>query len=166
MFISIVAAAGTGRHLAMLFAVCAVHELGHAAALSLSGGHLSGMTFFAAGIKMEQCRSDFLTLKREALVLLAGPAANIFLAAVLAASGETGMMMRYSLGAAVFNLMPYSALDGGSLVLLLCAYSHSSVTALRLIQLAMSAGLLIIVLSGHREALPAFVASLLYFAYK
>lgn len=118
-------------------AVCAVHEAGHTAALYLSGGSLSEVILSGFGIRMIPVRNQILSSGRSVLILLAGPAVNLavfFLDyCTTSCSGSFAML---SLCAGLFNLLPYSSLDGGAILeeLLGCRkYSAVILNALRLI---------------------------------
>ncbi|MDD6278222.1 MAG: hypothetical protein PUA81_00320 [Oscillospiraceae bacterium] len=165
MISALAAIFGTAETLKAIAAVCAVHELGHAMALYICGGRMRSITFFAAGIKMEPQSSKLLSLGEEALILLSGPMSNLFLSAVLGAYGCFGEVFMLSIGAAAFNLLPYSSLDGGSLIILLTAGSRKALCCMKTVQILISAALLTAVLEGCSEAAPVFVASVMYFVF-
>lgn len=52
----------------------------------------------------------------SAFVLLSGPAVNILLFAFLKAFGATGSFAMVNLAAGLYNLLPFSCLDGGALI--------------------------------------------------
>lgn len=101
------------------FTVCLVHEAGHAAAVCFAGGSLSEIIFCGMGIRMIPSRGRILPLKSELFILLAGPAVNLVLFVFLNAIDPGNMFALLNLCAAVFNLMPYKLLDGGSAINLL-----------------------------------------------
>lgn len=105
-----------GMTLFGFFTVCMLHEFGHGAALKLSGGAIESLTFHGMGIKMQSRRTQLLSAKREALVLIAGPAVNLIMFMILSALSADNEFAAINLAAAVFNLLPYSMLDGGSLL--------------------------------------------------
>ena len=103
-----------GRLIMSFYAVSLLHELGHIAALKLTGGELRSVELSFCGIKMSAAPAA--DLKNGAIVLLSGPAANIALYFVLRLCGYNGQTALLSLAAGIFNLLPYSFLDGGALI--------------------------------------------------
>ncbi len=108
-----------GGMIASFYSVCLLHELGHIAALRLTGGELRRVELSFFGMRM--VAAPAADIRRGALVLLSGPAANLALYAVLTVFGVCGMTARLSLAAGLFNLLPLSALDGGALLDMLAA---------------------------------------------
>lgn len=106
-----------GEMILGFYAVCLLHELGHIAALRATGGELRRVELSCFGIKMTAAPAR--DVKRGAAVLLSGPAANLLLFALLHALGCGGRIAALSLAAGVFNLLPFSFLDGGALIGLL-----------------------------------------------
>ena len=104
----------SGEMILSFYAVCLLHELGHIAALHLTGGELRRIELSFFGIKM--VAAPAADAGRGAIVLLSGPAANLLLYAVLTALGVGAGAARLSLAAGVFNLLPFSGLDGGALL--------------------------------------------------
>ncbi|MDO4864121.1 MAG: hypothetical protein Q4A05_08130 [Ruminococcus sp.] len=108
-----------GEMIASFYAVCLLHELGHIAALRLTGGELRRVELSFFGIRI--VAAPAADVGRGALVLLSGPAANLLLWAVLGGLGVGGRTAQLSLAAGVFNLLPLSSLDGGALFDMLAA---------------------------------------------
>ncbi|MCR4772324.1 MAG: hypothetical protein K5855_08465 [Oscillospiraceae bacterium] len=81
------------------------HEAGHLLAMLPTGGRPTGIRMEAFGMCI-----DF-DGRGSALAAAAGPAAGLLLAAL--ARGDTG---RASLALSLFNLLPYSKLDGGRML--------------------------------------------------
>lgn len=94
--------------------VCFVHEAGHAAALCLVGGRLHEIIFLGMGIKMIPEQYGFFSVKKDLIVLLAGPAVNLLVFVFLNMISPGNLFALLNLCAAVFNLLPYSSLDGGA----------------------------------------------------
>lgn len=89
-----------------------VHELAHFAVGTAFGGTFRRAEFSAVGIQLTLSYPRALSYRRELLVLLAGPAANLVL--WLAAScGQAYLLGGVSLVMGLFNLMPVGPLDGG-----------------------------------------------------
>ena len=122
-----------GKMIASFYAVCLLHELGHIAALRLTGGELRSVELSCFGIRMTAAPAA--NVKRGAAVLLSGPAANLLLYAVLMLTEKCPETASLSLAAGVFNLLPLSSLDGGALLDMLAEGSVRE----RQIQLCMKA---------------------------
>ena len=105
-------AAANGWHLTtVILGAAAVHELGHWAVLKVLGVRILGLRISALGAVLAVDRRG-LSYGKELAAVLAGPAANLLSAAVLARMGlETAAGGHMVLGA--FNLLPIRPLDGG-----------------------------------------------------
>ena len=90
---------------------CALHELGHLAVLSLLNVPVKRIRVTTVGAEI--CVQVGMSYWGELLVVLAGPAVNFLLAALLCRvpGGETLAGMNLVLGC--FNLLPVGRLDGG-----------------------------------------------------
>lgn len=147
------------------FTVCMIHEIGHCLAICLSGGKISSVTLYGTGIIMKPCRSGLFSLKKELFILLSGPAVNIMLYLILKNIGGFELFSLLNLGAAVFNLMPYSSLDGGAVLRLLGEsprYGKAALIFLAALQTALPVYLLIAALSDSTY-FPLFCISLFYY---
>lgn len=100
-----------------VFAAVLAHELGHLAALAALGAGVECLRFEFSGLCIVSgglCRCGDVCLCRgkrrlyTAAAALAGPAAGLVLAAM-----TTGQTRQVSLALSLFNLLPYSKLDGG-----------------------------------------------------
>lgn len=94
------------------YIACLIHEAGHIIAVRLTGGDVQQIDFSWTGIKMTA--SPPASLKAGLLVQLSGPAANLLTFLVLILAGNTGYLAIFSLAEGLFNLLPYSFLDGGA----------------------------------------------------
>lgn len=101
-------------------AACALHELGHVAAVSLLGGGVKELHLTAVGAELTLDRARLLSYGQEVLAVLAGPCASL-LTAVLAAAAGQFLLAGLSLGQGLFNLLPVLPLDGGRALLLLAS---------------------------------------------
>ncbi len=103
-------------------AVCAAaaHELGHWAAIVLSGGQVRRLRLCAIGAELVlECS---LSYGREFFCALAGPAVNVLLA-VCACRGTGERMLLFAglnFALALFNLLPLAPLDGGRALCCIC----------------------------------------------
>lgn len=103
-----------GGMILSFYAVCVLHELGHIAALRLTGRELRCVELSFFGIRITSAPAA--DIKRGAAVLLSGPAVNLLLYAFLRAADCCGRTAVLSLAAGLFNLLPLSSLDGGALL--------------------------------------------------
>ena len=96
------------------------HELAHYIALRLCGGSVGKIRLTAFGAEMYVENATRLSYGREILCAAAGPLCNAAFALVL--SLPAGENRLFSLGAgihaalAIFNLLPFSASDGGRIL--------------------------------------------------
>lgn len=104
-----------------------IHELAHAMSARAFGYHVTGVTLWAMGGYTTYRSSEEHSASREAAIALAGPAANLAIAAVawmtspLLPSGSIVGLILWALALAnlfigLFNLLPGSPLDGGAIV--------------------------------------------------
>ena len=108
---------GTG---ALSLAAILIHECGHLAVMALMRAPPRRVSFRAFGILLDTDRLRSLSYRQEALVLLAGPAANLLTAALaLLCGGKALWFAAVNLIIGLFHLLPFAALDGGSLLALL-----------------------------------------------
>lgn len=92
-----------------------LHEGGHIAALFLMGYPPKEVAVGVCGIRLIP-HAHPLETRRQAVVLLAGPAVNLLLAAVLWQAGCAPAAVAAHAVLGVFNLLPVEALDGGQVL--------------------------------------------------
>lgn len=105
---------GERLFLEILFA-CLLHELGHLTAMVCFHRRVQSVIFCGAGVTIQPA-GDYAAYWQDQIVLLAGPLANLCFGSILLAIRgicEIGML---HLGLGLFNLMPFSHLDGGSIL--------------------------------------------------
>jgi len=102
------------------FAVCMIHELGHGAAMLLTGAGIREIHLYAAGVQM-RTHSQLLSKSKEMLIVLSGPCMNFAVALLLGMQHGWCEISLLHLGMGLFNLLPYSVLDGGSAIACLSA---------------------------------------------
>ncbi len=95
-------------------AACALHELGHLAAIRALGGRVERMVLGAAGAEIRLRGSCALSYGGEILAAAAGPAVNLALAWLL--GGWFPVFAGMSLALGLFNLLPVYPLDGGRIL--------------------------------------------------
>ena len=108
----------TGGLLLWTGAACALHELGHYAAIRLWGGRVTALRITCVGAEMALSARRPLSRWGEVCSVLAGPAVNLLLAlgsARLAPAMGEGLFLfaGLNLALATFNLLPIARLDGG-----------------------------------------------------
>lgn len=101
---------GQGVVLRVLLA-CALHELGHWAAVRLLGGRVRSLRLTAIGAEMVLDSDRALSYGREAAAAFAGPAVNLLLACVSAQNGQY-LFAGVNLCLGLINLLPVRMLDG------------------------------------------------------
>lgn len=100
---------------AMAALCCALHELGHIAAMKALKIKIRGLTFYSGGVKL---KSEPLSLRNtlsEISVLAAGPFVNLLLGAAGFLFGNR-IFTGINISLLLFNLLPLSALDGGRIM--------------------------------------------------
>lgn len=113
----------SSSYIMTFYTVCAVHEAGHIIAAELLGVRIRSVELSGLGIVMHTDKSRLIPIRTSLMVLAAGPAVNLLIFAFMHISGRTGTFAVLNLAAALYNLLPFSALDGGAMIELLCTGS-------------------------------------------
>lgn len=135
---------------------CALHELGHIAAILFMGGRVRWLRLTAVGAELGLDERRPFSYGQEAAAALAGPAASL-LTAWLAAQSGLFLLAGLSLGQGLFNLLPLTPLDGGRCLLsILSAWAGEeradrvmSVVSAALTGLLVGAGLILVKQFGN-----------------
>ena len=96
------------------YIACISHEMGHIIALKITGGELKSIEFSCSGIKMTA--SPYTSIKSGIFVLMSGVAVNFILYTLMRLCGISGYMPLFNMAEGLFNLLPYSMLDGGAVL--------------------------------------------------
>lgn len=107
-----------------LFGIVLLHELGHLAMAMRFGWTIREVKLLPFGGVLEVEEAGTVPAREEALVAIAGPLQNVFLAAAAFAAGWAGWVddswadgfAATNATIALFNLLPILPLDGGKLV--------------------------------------------------
>ena len=105
---------GSARLLAALLTGAAIHEAGHLLTMRLLGCRLERLTLSACGAELVLENRVNLSFRRELLLSLSGPAANLLSALILTALDEMPLLLGANLLLCVVNLLPLRPLDGGT----------------------------------------------------
>lgn len=140
------------------YAVCIIHELGHLFAIAVTGGKIKSVVFSGTGVIITPEKNSGL------FVMLSGPFANlaVFIIFYIIGAGHTFCLL--NLGTALYNLLPYRQLDGGSALYFLIEGSSCELIIniiLNCIKVLFSVFLLGISLLYGREFVPLFLISLI-----
>lgn len=104
----------SGGMVPQVLAACALHELGHWAAIRLLGGRVARLKITCVGAEMVLSARFPLGPARELAAALAGPAVNLLCAGLWAGLGEGWYCFAgIHLALGLFNLLPVGPLDGG-----------------------------------------------------
>ncbi|MDE6833977.1 MAG: hypothetical protein K2J39_07025 [Ruminococcus sp.] len=146
----------------IFYAVCVIHELGHLFAISVTGGKIKSVVFSGTGVIITPERNS----RHELFIMLAGAGANLIAFTIMYISGIGGMFRLLNLCTAIYNLLPYRQLDGGSALSLLTdgtPYERTINMILIVIKIIFSVILLIAVFLYGLDFLPVFIMSVMLF---
>ena len=120
----------TQNVVALCLLACFFHEMGHIAAIYLSGNTVCGIDLTAVGAQMKTGTS--MSFVREGIVALAGPGVNIILALVFSFLPWGRAFSGINLVLGCLNLIPVFPLDGGRMMYALMTYLTSAPLAQRI----------------------------------
>lgn len=104
----------SGGMVPQVLAACALHELGHYAAIRLLGGRVTRLRITCVGAEMALSARFPMGPAGELAAALAGPAVNLLCAGLCAGLGEGWYCFAgIHLALGLFNLLPVGPLDGG-----------------------------------------------------
>lgn len=148
--------------LRLTFGVCLLHEIGHGIAMALTGAGIREIRFHATGVQM-RTNTVFMTKKREIFVILSGPCTNFAAALLLYKLGGWSDAVFLHLGMGAFNLLPFSVLDGGSMLACVFAGNTLFLRLQTILCILFSAGISLF-LAYHRIANPFLYLMCFYLA--
>ena len=93
---------------------CILHELGHILAAAFAGISVQRVSLTGTGIIMTAEKNSSVPTKYSLFVLLSGPAVNVFCAGIIFLAGGSSSFAAINLALCVYNLLPFSSLDGGA----------------------------------------------------
>ena len=96
---------------------CLLHEIGHLAAMFAFGCPPERLTLYAGGFRLTPSFDKLCSRTAEIVILSAGCAVNLLLAAISASVGAKDLALT-NLSLAAVNLLPFSSLDGGRILAL------------------------------------------------
>ncbi len=99
----------------LLLSACLIHEAAHFLTLAWVGCRPAFLRISAVGWKLSAERAALYPMQKQVLILLSGAAANL-LAALLCYFAQFPQAMAFHLSLGFFNLLPYRAADGGTLL--------------------------------------------------
>lgn len=127
--------------------------------MALFGHRIREIKLSGFGICITAEKTGTEPVHESLAVLLAGPAVNIVMYLLLAEKvPETAYL---SLGAGLYNMLPYSQLDGGAVIETLISgslHERGFRTALELLRIAITAASAVMVYIYGMEAVPALAA--------
>ncbi|MDE6678381.1 MAG: hypothetical protein K2K02_05005 [Ruminococcus sp.] len=147
------------------YAVCLIHETGHLFAIAVTGGKVKSVVFGGTGVIITPEKNS----RHELFIMLAGAGANLIVFFVMLFSGIDGSFRLLNLATAVYNLLPYRQLDGGSALCMLTdgtPYERTANTVLTTVKILFSVVLLVVTVIYSREFLPLFIVSVMLFVYE
>lgn len=146
-------------------AACLIHELGHIIAVYSHGGNIKKTLFTGFGIIITPNKHKLISLPYEIIILAAGPAANLIMYIFLKIIGcSSEYFLYFNLILGIFNLLPFSKLDGGCLIIKISELIKNSFNASHLLKiisfLIIAAIVLIFIFTRHFYSF--FIVILIY----
>lgn len=144
------------------YAVCIIHELGHLFAIAVTGGKVKSVVFSGTGVIITPEKNSH----HELFIMLAGAGANLIAFVVMYISGIGGMFRLLNICTAVYNLLPYRQLDGGTALCMLTDGTPNERTInniFTVIKILFSVILFVVTIFYSQEFLPLFIVSVMLF---
>ena len=93
---------------------CILHELGHILAAAVVGISVQKVSLKGTGIIMSAEKNSSVPAKNSLFVLLSGPLVNLVCAVIIHLTHGSSDFAAVNLALCVYNLLPFSFLDGGA----------------------------------------------------
>lgn len=154
--------------ISFFYAACILHEAGHILAALISKRKIASVDFMGSGICMKLKKNAASPVKQELFVLLSGPAVNILAYAIFGYMNLHSGFRSINLALAIYNLLPYKQLDGGSAIELFtlgCSGERTAEKILTSVKLGASVFLFLLFLFRERTLFPLFLVSVVLFIY-
>lgn len=158
-FLAVIALLGVldnGRNFIYGLWVCIIHEVGHIIPMFLLGEKVRAVRFHACGINISPQKSIIRPVYQDIIIILGGATLNILLGVMfyisdMGINAQIFASMNLILG--LFNLLPYTNFDGGTLILKIAEYFNGDTTetrkVLRFVNCILSIALLAFLLVNH-----------------
>lgn len=141
----------SGKFSGVSFASCMIHEAGHLAAILITGVNVRRISFTLTGIRIKRSAEKICSDFTDIIILLCGPMASLTASVLCYFFAENSYAFSVNLILGIFNLLPFSALDGGSAAELIferCNIKAGAVCVLRFFNITANV-LLIIYFAVH-----------------
>ncbi len=113
----------SGREsIAYAFLSCIIHETGHLINIIFAKEKIKEVAFNITGVKICLLNNRINSFFSDICIMLGGSFANIITAVLTILSGKALMFAMINLILGIFNLLPFSKLDGGSVIYLIADY--------------------------------------------
>lgn len=112
---------GGGKYYGLTFISCMIHEIGHLIGILLSKEGVKAISFNIFGITIFPYSKKISSFFSDICILIAGPFANIVTVffSIYLSGGSINIFSVINLVLGIFNLLPFSKLDGGCILILL-----------------------------------------------
>lgn len=136
--------------------VCIIHEIGHIVPMFALGEKVKAVKLHAFGIKISPQKNKIRPVFQDIIIILGGATVNILLGVMVSIgdiSTNTQVFASMNIILGVFNLLPYTSFDGGTLILTIADYFNGNAfevrKILRLVNCILSIALLAFLLVNH-----------------
>ncbi len=115
----------SGENCIAAFSACVIHEIGHIIQILLCGYRTEKIICSISGVKIITSSGRVHSVYEELGVITGGVTANIAAAGIMFAvnGGKPDIFIVTNIILAIFNLLPYSCLDGGSAIRTVVEYT-------------------------------------------
>ena len=123
-----------GKYLLYGVWACAIHEIGHIIPMFLLGEKVKAGKLHAFGLSISPQKNKIRPVYQEIAIILGGATVNLLLGVMvyvgsISTNAQVFASMNIILG--VFNLLPYTSFDGGTLILTIADYFNGNAFEVR-----------------------------------